>query len=88
VTRFVHFVCIVVGVSLFIMAFALLKTHRSNPKFIPLERPIIYMILGLVLVVLPYYKEIFLPTNDVNDLKKQEARARGVQSQDIDMPLD
>lgn len=88
VTRLVHFVSIIVGCFLFIMAISLFRAHRSNPKFVPLERPVIYMLLGLVLVVLPFYREIFLPTEGANDLKKQEARALGVQLQDIDAPLE
>lgn len=88
VTRFIHFITIIVGIFLFVMAFSLFRAHWSNPKFVPLERPIIYLILGIVLVVLPYFKEIFLPSNGLNDLKKQEARAVGVQTHDIDAPLE
>jgi len=88
VTRLVHLASIVIGCFLFIMAFSLIRMHRSNPKFIPLERPIIYMVLGLVLIILPFYRDIFLPTEGANDLKKQEARAKGVQSTDIDAPLE
>lgn len=88
ITRLIHFVSIIVGCFLFIMAFSLFRAHRSSPKFVPLERPIIYMLLGVVLIVLPFYREIFLPTDGAHDLKKQEAHALGVQSHDIDAPLE
>jgi hypothetical protein len=88
VTRLMHFVSIVVGCFLFIMAFSLFRAHRWNPKFVPLERPIIYVFLGVILVTLPFYGKIFMPTGGTHDLKEQEKRALGVQSQDIDAPLE
>jgi len=88
VTRLMHFVSIVVGCFLFIMAFSLFRAHRSNPKFVPLERPIIYMFLGLILVVLPFFGKIFMPTGSTFEVREQEKRALGVQSQDIDAPLE
>ncbi len=88
VTRLLHFVSLVMGCFLFIMAFSLLRAHRSNPKFIPLERPIIYMVLAVVLMALPFFGKIFIPTGSTIDLKKQEEYGHGVQIQDIDAPLD
>jgi hypothetical protein len=88
VTRLMHFVSIVMGCVLFIMAFSLFRAHRTNPKFIPLERPVIYVFLAIILMFLPFYGDIFLPTGSSRDLEKQEARALGVQAHDIDAPLD
>lgn len=88
VTRLLHFASIVVGCFLFIMAFSLFRAHRLNPKFVPLERPIIYVFLGVILVALPFYGKIFMPTGSTLDLKAQEERAMGVQSNDIDAPLE
>ena len=88
VTRLLHFASIVVGCFLFIMAVSLFRAHRSNPKFIPLERPIIYLFLGIILVALPFYGKIFMPTGSTLDLRAQEERAMGVQSDDIDAPLE
>lgn len=43
----------------FLMASALqYKNHRNNPQEVPLSRPITYLILGLVLVILPYFTMI------------------------------
>ncbi|HQW57513.1 MAG TPA: hypothetical protein PK583_00965 [Gammaproteobacteria bacterium] len=88
VTRLLHFVSIVVGCFLFIMAFSLFRANRLNPKFVPLERPIIYVFLGIILVALPFYGKIFMPTGSTIDLKIEEERAMGVQSHDIDAPLE
>lgn len=88
VTRLLHVVSIVMGCFLFIMAFSLIRAHRSNPKFIPLERPIIYMVLAVVLMAIPFFGKIFMPTGSTIDLQKQEECGHGVQIQDIDAPLD
>ena len=88
VTRLLHFVSIVVGCFLAIMAFSLFRAHRSNPKFVPLERPIIYVFLGVILIALPFFGKIFMATGSTIDLKAQEARSMGVQAHDIDAPLE
>ena len=88
VTRLMHFASIIVGCFLFIMAFSLFRANRLNPKFVPLDRPIIYVFLGIILIALPFYGKIFMPTGSTFDLKTQEERAMGVQSQDIDAPLE
>lgn len=88
VTRLLHFASIAVGCFLFIMAISLFRAHRLNPKFVPLDRPVIYVFLGVILVVLPLYGKIFMPTGSTIDLKAQEERAMGVQSHDIDAPLE
>ncbi len=88
VTRLLHIASIATGAFLFIMAFSLLRSHRTNPKFIPLDRPIIYMCLGVILIALPFYGKLFTLTGSTIDLKKKEEYAIGVQPQDIDAPLD
>jgi hypothetical protein len=60
-TRLIHWLCIVVGVCLLVTAISFYQAHRFNPKFMPLERPIIIALLGIVLIALPFYKKIFLP---------------------------
>ena len=43
----------------FLMASALqYKNHRDNPQEVPLSRPITYLLLGLALVILPYFTMI------------------------------
>ncbi len=88
VTRLVHFICIVVGLGFLGMAVAQYKAHRFNPKFVPLERPIMYAVLGIVLISLPFFDEIFGLTGGTHDLEKKELLDRGVQVHDIDAPLD
>lgn len=88
VTGFAHLLCIIVGVILIGSAVALYKAHRFNPKFVPLERPIIYSLLGLILIAIPLLGKILGPTGSVKDLEKQQVINQGVQIQDIDAPLE
>jgi len=59
----VHWLCILVGFCLLVTAISFYKAHRFNPKFMPLEKPIIIAFLGIVLIVLPFFKKIFLPSD-------------------------
>ncbi len=88
VTKLMHFISITMGVALFIMAISLYKAHRFNPKFVPLERPIIYVLLGIILVALPFFGRIFGPTGSTQDYDKIQLETKGVQTYDIDAPLD
>ena len=88
ITRLMHLVSMLVGAFLFVTALSLFRAHRSNPKFVSLETPIIYICLGLVLVALPFYGKIFMPTGSTIDLKAQSETAISVQSADIDAPLE
>jgi hypothetical protein len=63
VIRVAHWLCILVGFCLLATAVSFYKAHRFNPKFMPLERPIIIAFLGIVLIVLPFFKQIFLPSD-------------------------
>ena len=58
-----HWLCIIVGFCLLVTAISFYKAHRFNPKFVPLERPIIIAFLGIVLIALPFFKKIFLPSD-------------------------
>jgi len=86
-TTVMHIVCFVVGFSLLISAISFYKAHRDNPKFVPLDRPIICLCLAIVIFALPFYGILFGPTGSTVDYEKREAAARGVQINDIDAPL-
>jgi len=54
VTDFLHGICLVMGTGFIIYALIAYRTHRQNPKLMPLDRPIIYLVLGLVLAAIPF----------------------------------
>jgi len=84
-TRFFHFICVMVGIGLCVMTVSLYKMHQQNPKFMPLDRPILYFILGLVLISLPFWGN-FIETGSTIEIKKKESKK--YISRDIDAPLD
>ena len=51
--------CVIVGIALFATAFAQFQTHRRNPKLVPLTTPIMYLILALVAIAIPFTENIF-----------------------------
>lgn len=85
VATFMHAVSVVMGVTLMIMAGAFYKAHRDNPKFVPIERPIIYLFLGLILLALPYSYKIFGESSQAL-LQKSSSSHRPVY--DPDAPLE
>jgi len=46
--------CIVVGVALIAAAFTQFQIHRRNPKLVPLTTPILYLLLGIISIALPF----------------------------------
>ncbi len=85
ITHLLHAVCIVIGFVLWIMAFGFWKAHQYNPKQVPLDKPIVYLMLGFVLVGIPFLNRL-LPTGNSLDFK-QPAQTVAVQVLDIDTPL-
>lgn len=51
-------VCIVVGVALIAAAFTQFQIHRRNPKLVPLTTPVLYLILGICAIALPFVGQI------------------------------
>ncbi len=45
---------IVVGILLIAAAFTQFQIHRRNPKLVPLTTPVMYLILGIVAIALPF----------------------------------
>ena len=85
VTHALHAASIVIGIILWVMAVGLWNAHRYNPKYVPLDKPLIYLILGFILVGIPFFNLLFGPTGSSIDLKQQQA---AVHMLDIDTPLE
>jgi hypothetical protein len=88
ITHIAHVAAVMVGIFLFLMAFSLFKAHRFNPKFVPLEKPILYAVLGCVAVTIPFLGILFGgSTGSIHDLKTQGSATSIAQFYDIDAPL-
>ena len=85
VTKLMLFVCITLGVIFLILAIGLYKGHRHNPKFVPLDKVVLYAILGLVLMSIPFLSAVFGPTGSVLDVRKEHKTTH--RQHDPDKPL-
>ncbi len=84
VVHALHAVSVLIGIVLWVMAIGLWRAHRYNPKYVPLDKPLIYILLGFILIGVPFVNKLFGPTASGMDSKQQVA----VQQQlDIDAPL-
>lgn len=86
VTRLLIVACFVIGIGLVIVGILMYQSHRRNPKFVPLDRVIMYVILGLLVLGIPFLGQIIAPTSSTIDIKKQQSSKHHVQ--DIDAPLE
>lgn len=86
VTQLVHLVCFIVGASLLMMGILFFKANRENPKFMPLDKVILYLFCGVILISLPFYNKIFgTKTGSTID---QQKHSSAIRSTDLDAPLD
>lgn len=53
-TKLMWAVCIVVGIALIAAAFTQFQIHRRNPKLVPLTTPVLYLILGIIAIAIPF----------------------------------
>lgn len=51
--------CIIVGIALIVAAIAQYQIHRRNPKLVPLTNPVMYLILALIALAIPFAQQIF-----------------------------
>jgi len=96
-TKVMWAACIIVGIALIAAGFTQFQIHRRNPKLVPLTTPIMYLILGVAAISLPFIDTIndFISPKHIG-LKTGPAKShnRGVNSapapsnpNDIDAPI-
>ena len=88
VTKLVLLMAVVAGLSMIVIAASLYQAHRHNPKLVPLGKPLLYVVLGGLLIMLPFLGRIFGPTGSTLEIHKHEIKSKGVTVHDIDSPLD
>lgn len=90
--------CIVVGILLIAAAFTQFQIHRRNPKLVPLTTPVMYLILGIVAIAIPFMDTMggFLgtkmdrlgaPAPKGNQQQQQRQQEQYVDPNDIDAPI-
>ena len=83
--------CIIVGVGMIAAAFTQFQIHRRNPKLVPLTTPVMYLILGICAIAIPFIEsdKSFLlqkPTYKLENTDPGQARVNPA-SEDIDAPM-
>lgn len=78
--------CVIVGISLIVLAGVHYKAHRFNPKLTPLSKPIMYIALGLCLLAIPFLEQ-FVGHTGRSAAKIIEQKSNPKPCYDIDAPL-
>lgn len=86
VTRIALAAAIIMGAGFIVFSITSYLQHRRNPKLVPLDRPVLYLVIGICLCFLPHLGKFVGETHSTLDLKKKKAVATYTYS-DIDAPL-
>lgn len=81
---------IIVGIALIAAGFTQFQIHRRNPKLVPLTTPVMYLILGVAAVAIPFVERIndFMDPNNTSKVSKApRATKESPNINDIDAPL-
>lgn len=92
ITKLIWAVCIIVGIMLIAAAFTQFQIHRRNPKLVPLTTPVMYLILGVAAIAIPFMNRMteFLadkPGKAATHQSQQSAPKQHYNPNDIDAPL-
>jgi hypothetical protein len=89
VSDVLHAISILMGVGFMIYSIVSFQNHRINPKMVPLDRPIIYLCIGIVLTAIPFLEQIIgHATGEGHNQKHHNNRAAAYYDHDIDEPID
>ncbi len=90
-TKLMWAVCIVVGIALIAAAFTQFQIHRRNSKLVPLTTPVLYLILGIIAIAIPFIGQVegFLSGGQkgVHGAPAAPAAAKRSDPNDIDAPI-
>lgn len=86
-TKVMWAACILVGVMLIAAAFTQFQIHRRNSKLVPLTTPVLYLILGIVSIAIPFIERVSGFLDDSNPSKTPAATQRNINVNDIDAPI-
>jgi hypothetical protein len=90
VTDFLHAASMLLGVGFMIYSVVSFRNHRINPKMVPLDRPVLYLFLGIVLIAIPFLGQIMERTTGEAHMQQHHnpRSSSAYHEQDIDAPLD
>lgn len=98
-TKIIWAASIIVGIMLIAAAFTQFQIHRRNPKLVPLTTPVMYLILGIAAIAIPFIdrvQDVFggnppssrkQPATNNSKPANAQQPARTYNPNDIDAPL-
>jgi hypothetical protein len=90
-SNFLHAASIAMGVGFLIYSLVAFRNHYLNPKMVPLDRPIVYVILSIVLIAVPFLGRILEHETGRSHVQKTQGNGDNSSStsgyHDIDAPL-
>jgi hypothetical protein len=78
--------CLIIGISLIVLAGVYYQGHRHNAKMVPLSKPVLYLVLGLLLLSIPFLDQFIGETGRAS-AKKIDRKAHPYDCYDIDAPI-
>lgn len=72
-TGIIYKICYVIGFVLIIGSILQYKRHRDNPNEVRLSQPVMLLLLGIIIAILPLIPQ-WLSTNTVNPAIRQSIR--------------
>ena len=74
ITKMLIFACYVVGAALIVASVAQYRNHLQTPKLVPLTTPVMLLVLGIGLLLLPYASTLVKETGSAAEQAKREGR--------------
>ncbi len=72
ITKMMVFACYVVGAILIFAAIAQYRNHRQSPKLVPLTTPVLLLVIGIVLLLFPYFSTLAKDTASAAEKAKRD----------------
>jgi hypothetical protein len=86
ISNLLHASCLLLGTGFIIYSFIAYRNHRLNPKMVPLDQPIMYLFMGIVLVAIPFLEQIL--ENTTGETVNKHHSQSVYHEHDIDAPLE
>jgi hypothetical protein len=75
VTMLMELACYIIGTSFCIGAIMQYRIHRQNPKLTPLMTPVIMLVVGVLLILMPYFSVLPGDSFSASEQEKRDSAA-------------
>ena len=75
ITMLMELACYIIGTSFCIGAIMQYRIHRQNPKLTPLMTPVIMLVVGVLLILVPYFSLLPGDSFSASEQEKRDSAA-------------